>query len=207
MVYITVCAVIALIMQMASLNVAHLFLERNKECPINKVMKIVRLTVAFFCILTVLLAWKSATFPQMMLFIICSFFLSLFIFLDSASYCLPALFTVPFFLVGSGFRFWFQQQSMPEAVVVSVFLFIGLSFMRVVCNRQRGKEIFGMGDVYLIAGLGMWLSSPYVFWVVGVAAFLGMLFIKFTRRQVIPFAPFLCVITALMLFVPGVNFL
>ncbi|WP_277973365.1 prepilin peptidase [Pantoea agglomerans] len=207
MVYITACAVIALIMQMASLNVAHLFLERNKECPINNAMKVVRLTVAFLCILTVLLAWKNATFPQMMFFIICCFFLSLFIFLDSASYCLPALFTVPFFLVGFGFRFWFQQQSMQEAVVVSVFLFLGLSFMRVVCNRQRGNEIFGMGDVYLIAGLGMWLSSPYVFWVVGIAAFLGMVFIKFTHRQVIPFAPFLCVITALMLFVPGVNFL
>lgn len=207
MVYITACAVIALIMQTASLNMARLFLEKNKESPINNVMKTIQVTIGFFCILTVLMAWKNATFSQMMFFTICCFFLSLFIFLDSASYCLPALFTVPFFLVGCGFRFGFEQQSMPEAVIVSVLLFSGLSFMRMVCNRQRGNEIFGMGDVYLIAGLGMWLSSPYVFWVVGIAAFSGMLFIRFTSRQVIPFAPFLCVITALMLLVPGVNFL
>lgn len=131
-------------------------------------------------------------------------FLALLIYLDAASRCLPRCFTLAFGLTGALFRFLLYQETVLLALLAALSVFGVLWGLRTLAYRRDGHAQFGLGDVYLMAGLGTWFSFPAVLWVISDAAVSGGLFLlarklrhpmlwqeNVTYRSA-PFAPFLC---------------
>ncbi|MDR5617840.1 A24 family peptidase [Arsenophonus sp.] len=139
-------------------------------------------------------------------------FLALFIYLDAASRCLPRCFTLAFGLTGAVFRFLLYQETVLLALFTALSLFGVLWGLRTLAYRRDGHAQFGLGDVYLMAGLGMWFSFPTVLWVISGAAVSGGIFLlarrlrhpmqwkKNVNYRSAPFAPFLCGTAAVIKF-------
>lgn len=135
-------------------------------------------------------------------------FLALFIYLDTASRCLPRCFTLAFGLTGAVWRFLLSPESVLPALLTALSLFGVLWALRTLAYRRDGGAQCGLGDVYLMAGLGMWFSFPAVLWVISGAAVSGGLFLLARRSRhpmqwqenvnyrSAPFAPFLCGVAA-----------
>jgi general secretion pathway protein O len=88
---------------------------------------------------------------------------------------------------------------------VGVF-FLFLLFRHIVITRCQ-KETFGLGDVYLITGLSVWLSVPAMFYILffsavfaGIVSSIKTLVSKSGQYE--PFAPYLCGFSALYIMIP-----
>lgn len=107
-------------------------------------------------------------------------------------------------MTGAVFRLLLSPESVLTALLAALSVFGVLWGLRTLSYRRDGYAQFGLGDVYLMAGLGMWLSFPAVLWVISGAAVLGGLFLLARRSRhpmqwqenvnyrSAPFAPFLC---------------
>jgi general secretion pathway protein O len=147
--------------------------------------------------LTVLL-FRAAFYGFLLLFIVC----------DSERHWLPRCFTLAFFVTGMACQLLLQPSRVWLAVLAAAALWTGLVIFRTCVNRRSNADVFGLGDVYLIAGLTAWFSVSAVLEIISVAAGLAMLLLWVKKHRSpsrwrhhqeyrgVPFAPFLCGVTA-----------
>ncbi|AXF78935.1 prepilin peptidase (plasmid) [Erwinia tracheiphila] len=118
--------------------------------------------------------------------------------LDLARQWLPLRFTNS--LIFSGLLFSLSPQS-GKSTLMAVgdgLAMYGLLFLFRLWANRHGRERFGLGDVYLLTGLSVWLTLP-VTAALALAA-LGLIMLQLlastvgllSRQQEIPFAPYLC---------------
>ncbi|OVZ88267.1 hypothetical protein CBW54_09425 [Yersinia kristensenii] len=123
--------------------------------------------------------------------------------LDIARYWLPLPFTLS--LTFSGLLFTLLADTwlpLRQAVVDWGMMMVLLGGFRVMANRH-GRERFGEGDVYLLAGLSAWLTLPVT--AVLILAALGLITVQWlasrsgllSERPSYPFAPYLCLCLAI----------
>lgn len=118
--------------------------------------------------------------------------------LDLARQWLPLRFTNG--LIASGLLFSLLPQSGVSLLIAlgdGLAMYGLLLLFRLWANRH-GRERFGLGDVYLLTGMSVWLTLPTTA-VIALAA-LGLIMLQLltgkvglpSKRQEIPFAPYLC---------------
>ncbi|MEA9445896.1 prepilin peptidase (plasmid) [Candidatus Fukatsuia symbiotica] len=118
--------------------------------------------------------------------------------LDVARGWLPLRFTGGFILGGLLFTLLpYASSSALQALVEGGVIFGVLSLFRCWANRH-GLERFGLGDVYLLMGLSVWLTLPvtvsltlFALGIILLQAGLAWLGLAPQPRE-IPFAPYLC---------------
>lgn len=118
--------------------------------------------------------------------------------LDLARGWLPLRFTGGFILSGLLFVLLPQaSSSVLQALVEGGVMFLVLSLFRWWANRH-GVERFGLGDVYLLSALSLWLTLPVTasltLWALGFVvlhAIVGRVGLVPPVRD-LPFAPYLC---------------
>ncbi len=202
----------AIIVQSSVVIIARHFLDVHHEHPLSDIGSSVIVTHIIFTALTFVSTLLAPSALQGLLTLFFLAFLSLFIYLDAASRCLPRCFTLAFGLTGAVWHFLLYPETMLPALLTALSLFGVLWALRTLAYRRDGGAQCGLGDVYLMAGLGMWFSFPTVFWVISGAAVSGGLFLL-ARRSLHPvqwqenvnyrsvaFAPFLCGVAAIALF-------
>ncbi|WP_036768524.1 prepilin peptidase [Photorhabdus australis] len=206
--YIVLAGILSIQWQLLAAYVARRFLSMYNESPLSSVWPFVKYVIPMFTLFSVMMAWNEISLIHLLFFIICSGFLSLFIFLDSASRCLPQCFTVTFWLIGTVYRSLIHPDTLFFTTFTSLILFGVLWYVRAAYNQWAEQELFGLGDVYLITGLGMWFSMLFLFWIIGIAAVIGTLFLLIKKirdplrwqeqaaYRTAPFAPFLCGVAA-----------
>lgn len=199
----------AIIVQSGVVMVARYFLDVHHERPLSAIGRSVIVTHVIFTGLSFLSAMFSTSALQGLFALVFLAFLSLFIYLDAASRCLPRCFTLAFGLTGAVFRLLLSPESVLTALLAALSVFGVLWGLRTLAYRRDGGAQCGLGDVYLMAGLGMWFSFPAVLWVISGAAVSGGLFLlarrsrhpiqwqKNVNYRSVPFAPFLCGVAAI----------
>lgn len=202
----------AVIVQSSVVIVARHFLDFHHERPLSAIGRLVTVMSVIFIVLTFLSAMLAPSALQGAAALIFLAFLALFIHLDAASRCLPRCFTLTFGMTGVIFRFLLSPESVLPALLTALSIFCALWGLRTLAYRRDGYAQFGLGDVYLMAGLGMWFSFPAVLWVISGAAVSGGLFLLARRLRhpmrwqenvtyrSVAFAPFLCGVAAIALF-------
>lgn len=206
-----VSVLVAAVLQWLAVAVARRFLRQHRERPLAAVWPRLRLLGPGFVLLAGGLAWLEMSAVDLLFSLTGGAFLALFIYLDVASRCLPQCFTVAFALTGGLWRLLVRPESVLLAAVTAGVLFALLWRLRAFAARRAGEERCGLGDVYLMAALGLWFSCPLTLWLMVVAALSGSVFLLARRlrhpqcwRQrlayrTVPFAPFLCGVAALLL--------
>ncbi|WP_174889632.1 prepilin peptidase [Candidatus Williamhamiltonella defendens] len=201
LVWLGLCAVL---MQSSVVMVARHFLDVHHERPLSAIGRMVIVTRVIFTGLSFLSALFSPSALQGLFSLVFLAFLSLFIYLDAASRCLPRCFTLAFGVTGAVWRFLLYQETVLPALLTALSVFGVLWGLRTLSYRHDGSAQLGLGDVYLMAVLGMWFSFPEVLWVISGAAMAGGLFLLARRLRhpmqwqqnvhdrSAPFAPFLC---------------
>lgn len=194
----------AIILQSSVVIVARHFLDVHHEHPLSAIGRLVTVTRVIFTGLSFLSVMFSTSALHGLLALVFFAFLALFIYLDTASRCLPRCFTLAFGLTGAALRFLLSPESVLPALLTALSVFVVFWGLRTLAYRRDGYAQFVLSDVYLMAGLGMWLSFPTVFWVISGAAVSGGLFLLARRSlhpvqwqkndnyRSAPFAPFLC---------------
>lgn len=133
--------------------------------------------------------------------------------LDLARCWLPQRFTCS--LIVSGLLYTLLPQSgltFSQAAREGLMMYTGLLLFRWWVSRD-GTERFGMGDVYLLTGLTVWLTLPLTVLLVLAALCLILLLqggMAVTRRpplRELPFAPWLCGCLNLMILLPDFTLL
>ncbi|WP_158380157.1 prepilin peptidase [Candidatus Williamhamiltonella defendens] len=76
-------------------------------------------------------------------------------------------------MTGAVCRFLLSTESRLPALLTVLSIFGVLWALRTLSYRRDDRTQFGVGDVYLIAGFGMWFSFPAVVWVISVSAVSG----------------------------------
>lgn len=199
----------AIIVQSSVVIVARQFLDFHHERPLSAIGRMVMVTGVIFIGLSFLSAMFSPSALQGLFALVFLAFLSLFIYLDTASRCLPRCFTLAFGVTGAVWRFLLSPESVLPALLTALTLFGVLWGLRTLAYRRDGYAQCGLGDVYLMAGLGMWFCFPSVLWVISGAAVSGGIFLLARRSRhpmqwqenvnyrSAPFAPFLCGVAAI----------
>lgn len=194
----------AIIVQSSVVIVARQFLDFHHERPLSAIGISVIVTQVIFTGLTFVSTLLAPSALQGLFALVFLAFLALFTYLDAASRCLPRCFTLVFGVTGAVWRFLLSPESVLPALLTALSLFGVLWALRTLAYRRDGGAQCGLGDVYLMAGLGMWFSFPAVLWVISGAAVSGGLFLlaRRSRRPMqwqkndnyrsAPFAPFLC---------------
>lgn len=202
----------AVIVQSSVVIVARRFLDFHQERPLSAIGRMVTVTYVIFTGLTFLSTMLAPSPLQELFSLVFLAFLALFIYLDASSRCLPRCFTLAFGLTGAALRFLLSPESVLPAMFTALSVFGVLWGLRTLAYWRDGYAQFGLGDVYLMAGLGMWFSFPAVLWIISGAAVSGGLFLlaRRLRHQIqwqenvnyrsAPFAPFLCGVAAIALF-------
>ncbi|WP_440862561.1 prepilin peptidase [Symbiopectobacterium purcellii] len=199
----------AVIVQSGVVIVARHFLDVHQERPLSAIGRMITLTCVIFTGLTFLSTILAPSPLQGLFSLLFLAFLALFIYLDAASRCLPRCFTLAFGLTGAVWRFILSPESGLTALLTALSVFGVLWGLRTLAYRRDDRAQFGLGDVYLMAGLGLWFSFPAVLWVISGAAIAGGLFLLARRsrhpiqwqenvnHRSAPFAPFLCGVAAI----------
>lgn len=202
----------AVIVQSSVVIVARHFLDVHHERPLSAIGRLVTVTRVIFTGLTFVSTMLVPSPLQGLFSLVFLAFLALFTYLDAASRCLPRCFTLAFGLTGAVFRFLLYPETVPPALLTALSVFGVLWGLRTLAYRRDGDAQYGLGDVYLMAGLGIWFSFPAVLWVISGAAVSGGLFLLARRlrhpvqwRENVnyrsaPFAPFLCGVATIALF-------
>lgn len=126
--------------------------------------------------------------------------------LDIARHWLPLPFTLS--LTISGILFTLLSDTLlpfRHALVDWGVMMALLYGFRAIANRH-GKERFGLGDAYLLAGLSIWLTLPVTAVITLMA--LGIIAVQWlasrtgllVNREFIPFAPYICFCLAMVIF-------
>lgn len=198
----------AFVVQSSVVGVARHFLDVHHERPLSAIGRMVTVTYVIFTGLTFLSVMLAPSPLQGIFSLLFLAYLALFTYLDAASRCLPRCFTLAFGLTGAVFRFLLYQETVLLALFTALSLFGVLWALRTLAYRRDGYAQCGLGDVYLMAGLGLWFSFPAVLWVISGAAIAGGLFLlarrlrhpiqwqKNVNYRSAPFAPFLCGVAA-----------
>lgn len=201
----------AVIVQSSVVIVARHFLNFHQECPLSDIGRLVTVTSMIFTGLTFLSTMLVPSPLQGIFYLLSLAFLSLFIYLDAASLCLPRCFTLAFGMTGAVFRFLLSPESVLPALLTTLSVFGVIWGLRNFAYRRDGHAQFGLGDVYLMAGLGMWFSFTAVLWVISASAVSGGLFLLARKHRSpiqwqqnihyrsAPFAPFSCGVAAIAL--------
>ncbi|MEN3262803.1 A24 family peptidase [Sodalis endosymbiont of Spalangia cameroni] len=201
----------AVIVQSSVVIVARRFLDFHQERPLSAIGRMVMVTYVIFTGLTFLSTMLAPSPLQGLFSLVFLAFLALFIYLDAASRCLPRCFTLAFGLTGAVFRLLLSPESVLTALLAALSVFGVLWGLRTLAYRRDGYAQFGLGDVYLMAGLGMWFSFHSVLWIISGAAVSGGIFLlarRFRHRmrwqenvnyRSAPFAPFLCGVAVIAL--------
>lgn len=176
------------------------------------------LLITLFSLLAVLSIQKDIKIINIFFISIFYGFLSLFIILDIKRNWLPKCFTLTFIIIGIFYQVievdgeWWAKAGMP------CILFFGLLLFRIYINQRCGGDVFGLGDVYLILGLAVWFSVLIVLEITIIATFIAITFIILKRYHFlsrwchhnehpgVPFAPFLCGVTAVWGILPVAIF-
>jgi len=199
----------AVLMQSVVVIVSRHFLEVHHERPLSAIGRMVIVTRVMLTGLSFLSALLSPSALQGLFSLVFLAFLSLFIYLDAASRCLPRCFTLAFGVTGAVWRFLLSPESGLPAMVTALSVFGVLWALRTLSYRRDERTQLGLGDVYLMAGLGMWFSFPAVVWVISASAVSGGVFLLARRLRhplqwkenvhdrSVPFAPFLCGVSAM----------
>ncbi|WGM03704.1 A24 family peptidase [Arsenophonus nasoniae] len=199
----------AVIVQSSVVIVAMQFLDFHHERPLSDIGRLVTVNYVIFIGLIFLSTLLAPSPLQGLFSLVFLAFLALFIYLDAASRCLPRCFTLAFGLTGGVWHFLLYPETELPALLTALSVFGVLWGLRILAYRRDGAAQFGLGDVYLMAGLGTWFSFPTVLWVISSAAVSGGLFLlarklrhpiqwqeNVTYRSA-PFAPFLCGVAAI----------
>ncbi|WGO82234.1 prepilin peptidase [Arsenophonus apicola] len=199
---------LSIFLQGAAVVIAKRFLDKHQEQPLSTLGNFLPVIVGVFTLLSFMSALGCPTITHTLFSLIFYAFLALFFYLDAASRCLPRCFTLAFGLIGFGFRVLLSPESVLTILLTALSLFGVLFGLRALAHHKDGHQKFGLGDVYLMAGLGVWLSLPIVLWVIIGAVFLAG-FVLLARRlgypkrwqqdddfRYLPFAPFLCSVVA-----------
>jgi prepilin signal peptidase PulO-like enzyme (type II secretory pathway) len=199
---------LSIFLQGAAVVIAKRFLDKHQEQPLSTLGNFLPVIGGVFTLLSFMSALGCPTITHTLFSLIFYAFLALFFYLDATSRCLPRCFTLAFGLIGISFRFLLYQETVLLALLSALSVFGMLWGLRTLTFRQDGHAKFGLGDIYLMAGLGVWLSLPIVLWVIIGAVFLAG-FVLLARRlgypkrwqqdddfRYLPFAPFLCSVVA-----------
>lgn len=200
---------LSIFLQGAAVVIAKRFLDKHQEQPLSTLGNFLPVIVGVFTLLSFMSALGCPTITHTLFSLIFYAFLALFFYLDAASRCLPRCFTLAFGLIGFGFRVLLSPESVLTILLTALSLFGVLFGLRALAHHKDGHPKFGLGDVYLMAGLGMWFSSPAIFWIILGAVFLAgiVLLVRKLRHPIqwqqnvdyrsAPFAPFLCGVAAI----------
>lgn len=95
-------------------------------------------------------------------------------------------------------------------MVTGTSVFFVFLLFRYFAIRKCRREVFGLGDVYLITGISVWLSAPAMIYILFFSAVLagGVSSIKYylyKYNQYEPFAPYLCGFSALYVMIPTLS--
>lgn len=143
-------------------------------------------------VVTVLLFSQTEFWDNFILILLFVFFIPLLL-LDWGYYWLPLSFTAPFWLSGLLSTFLPVTLNTPLlALTGSLAMFLIMATLRAFCNRRYKCETFGLGDVYLLAGLCAWLPITLAA-LASCLALVLMVPVIFLRKQSQPFAPYLFV--------------
>lgn len=148
----------AVIVQSSMVIVARHFLDVHHERPLSDISRMITVTYVIFTGLTFLSTLLAPSPLQGIFSLFFLAFLALFLYLDAASRCLPRCFTLAFGLTGAIFRFFLYQETVLLALLTALIIFGVLWGLQTFAYRRDGHAQFGLGDVYLTAGLGMWFS-------------------------------------------------
>lgn len=166
----------AVIVQSGVVIIARRFLDFHQERSLSAIGQMVRVTGVIFTGLTFLSTILAPSPLHGAAAIVFLAFLALFIYLDAASRCLPRCFTLSFGLTGAVWRFILSPESGLTALLTALSVFGVLWALRTLAYRRDDRAQFGLGDVYLTAGLGLCFSFPAVLWVISGAAIAGGIF-------------------------------
>jgi prepilin signal peptidase PulO-like enzyme (type II secretory pathway) len=166
--------------------------------------------VTYFIILPLYPIFAVAGYSVMTMFFYCLFygFLTLFTVLDVERHWLPQRFTLAFIICGGIYGYVAQPEHIVQLMMSAGVLWLVFWSFRAVAMRRNGDETFGLGDVYLIAGLTLWLSWLTTLYVMIIAASMAITFLWIKRywfRSVargVPFGPFLCAVAAIVAILP-----
>lgn len=113
--------------------------------------------------------------------------------LDTYRHWLPLRFTNAFWCIGLLTQLLSIEHdlSLLSAVLGSAVIFCIIGTVWWMLRRYHRREVLGLGDVHLIAGLFAWLSPTAALYSCG-GAFLLMLLPMFLNKSPQPLAPYLC---------------
>lgn len=120
--------------------------------------------------------------------------------LDASNCWLPLEFTLPFTLLGVMAQWLTAGAFSPEPLLRFAGMFALLSSVRRFMNPRYGRETFGMGDVWLISGMAVWLNflDAAVILAVGLAThivyWLAIRLFCRAHSEAFPLAPITCLI-------------
>ena len=63
-----------------------------------------------------------------------------------------------------------------NSIITSIIGFSLFYFLRELFKKKRNIEALGMGDVYLIAGLGAWLGFEKFLYILSISSILGIFY-------------------------------
>lgn len=189
---------LSVISQCVAVKVASSFIKTKLEIKTSE-RKYHFIFVLLVSLVVVLVSnFQFQSLPIICFVILFLFYLSIVFYIDCLTMFLPFRYTAQLIVSGVVFQLLYFETTLAFTYTVSFLLYCAFLMMRYFVNNAYQKEVFGMGDVYLITGLSLWLSAPMVFYAVILAAILGMIFIKIKECTIIPFAPFLCFSAALV---------
>ncbi len=131
----------AVLMQSVAVMVARHFLEVHHERPLSAIGIGVIVTRVIFTGLSFLSALLSPSVLQGLFSLVFLAFLSLFIYLDLASRCLPRCFTLAFGVTGAVWRFLLSPESGFPALVTALSLFGVLWALRTLSSEPTKAKI------------------------------------------------------------------
>lgn len=153
-------------------------------------------------VVTVLWGVKFSGTTGKLVYLLLTYALIAVAFIDLEHKIIPNRLTIPFLLAGLAFMAW--KGELPAALTGGL-LGGGVLFLIVLCYPKG----MGMGDVKLLAMIGVYLGWWRILFVLFLASFLAtavaLLLIatkKMTRKDLIPFGTFLAIATFVILYFP-----
>lgn len=134
------------------------------------------------------------------LFLVASCFCLAMSVLDASNHWLPLEFTLAFTLLGVMAQWLTAGAFSPEPLLRFAGMFALLSSVRRFMNQRYGRETFGMGDVWLISGMAVWLNflDATVILAAGLAVhivyWLAVKPFRSARPEAFPLAPVSCLV-------------
>lgn len=185
---------------------AERFLSRNNENSLNNVWGKIKFVIPYSSVIIFLTMFNNLKLCSVFFLVVFHGFLVLFVFLDSASRCLPRNYTFSFIGVGVIYHFSSLDRDFLGVAFIFICSLFVLHAVRVLTKYINGFECMGKGDIYLISGLVVWFDFYISVVVIIISLLLSSVFLLLRKYRnpicwaeqsnyrTIPFAPFVCVI-------------